>query len=116
MRRGCDVQAGAARAWIDFGIMQLGYLGAARSRWIATGLQKTVPEFISYMEEHSCLMYRCLRKHQILCIQNEKFKGTLYQLSLLFLTFHYYFIFTILLLFKRYFTYFLAPEKIGYIQ
>lgn len=36
--RGCDVQAGAARAWIDFGIMQLGYLGAARGRWIAAGI------------------------------------------------------------------------------
>lgn len=47
MRRGRDVQAGAARAWIDLGIMQLGHLAAARCRWIATGLQITVPEFIS---------------------------------------------------------------------
>lgn len=35
--RGCDVQTGAARAWIDSGIMQLGYLAAARCRWITAG-------------------------------------------------------------------------------
>lgn len=36
--RRCDVQTGTARAWIDSGIMQLGYLAAARRRWIAAGL------------------------------------------------------------------------------
>lgn len=45
--RGRDVQAGAARAWIDLGIMQLGYLGAARGRWITAGIQTSEPELIS---------------------------------------------------------------------
>jgi len=35
--RGCDMQADAARAWIDLRIMQLGYLSAACGRGIAAG-------------------------------------------------------------------------------